>query len=94
MSLPHLRSAREQVVKVFSETHKRQRNTHVTSPHTYTQVWNLQHTAPLCFKKRTVNAQGAEQDGGAEGVNFNLIKWVRLLISYGNICYGETMTLW
>lgn len=48
---------------------------------------------PFVLQKRTVNAQGAEQAGGAEGVNFNLIKRVWLLISYGNICYGETMTL-
>lgn len=26
------------------------------------------------LQKRTVNAQGAEQDEGAKGVNFNLIK--------------------
>lgn len=26
------------------------------------------------LQKRTVNAEGAEQDEGAEGVNFNLIK--------------------
>lgn len=45
------------------------------------------------LQKRTVTAQGAEQDEGAEGVNFNLIKLVWLLISYGNICYGGTMTL-
>lgn len=40
----------------------------------------------------SVTPQRAEHDEGAKEVNFNLIKWVRLLIS--NICCAETMTLW
>lgn len=97
VSLPPLHSPTEQVVKVIQHnTQETKKYTCDLPPHTHTHRYGTSsyNTRPLCASKRSVSAQGSAQDEGAEGVNFNLIKWVGLLISYGDICCSQTMTLW
>lgn len=62
--------------RLFSRTHARDLEIHMQPLHTHTHRCGIcsYNKQPLCASTRSVTPQRAEQDEGAEGVNFNLIK--------------------